>query len=438
MTSVARGARSRIYDALYGEIEIADALAELAQTAAVQRLRRVRLSNIDSIDSPGIAGVSRFEHVLGTAHLARSLAFWSELDDSEQLSLAASALLHDIAITPFGHLLEEALRYAGVSYSHEKKMAALFGDPETRELGGIDLQLYLGFESGISPWAQKSFGANAKQMLRVVLDAVNGVGRFGPCISGQIDLDNLDNVVRLSHHMGIATCADLAHQIAGCMIGIDDGGLIWDSGAPSAVSAWLELREQLYTRLMFAKSDFIGKAMLTAAIVAAHSNGQLGTVGYEWTMTDDQLLQCLRTPTSGAQRRQDATWISETVKSWEVGRLWSITPFWWVDGDMPSQERIWAFRKVCSSAAGRECYAHGIADKRHRAVRIRFQNGSSVQVGAGPTKWLLGVVSPRREDFTRKEAGQVADAAAEYFGRQLISFQLDQSGDRNVPSLFDW
>ena len=57
-------------DALYGRMSFPPEIAALILTPVVQRLRHVRLSNIDSLDMPAIANLSRFEHVLGTAHLA--------------------------------------------------------------------------------------------------------------------------------------------------------------------------------------------------------------------------------------------------------------------------------------------------------------------------------------------------------------------------------
>jgi uncharacterized protein len=439
ITSIRTTATSGIYDPLYGALEMSEALADLVRTAAVQRLRRVRLSNIDSVASPGIAGVSRFEHVLGTSHLAQTVAFWRQLEESDQVCLAAAALLHDIAITPYGHLLEEALHYAGISYSHEHKMAVLFGEDEPQEPGGIDFQLYHGFESGISPWARKAFGQEASERLRTILDAITGGGRFGPCISGQIDVDNIDNVIRLAHHMGIESRPGLAPQLAQSMIAVDETGLVWDSKVPSLISAWLSVRARLYSHLMFARSDFIGKAMLTTAIVEAYSNGQLGQAGYEWTMTDDKLLQCLRPARFGeVTDSKTANQIAETVRAWEVGQLWSAAPFWWVDGDMPRQAHIWEFRLSCSTALGRKCFPHGIADKRHRALAIRLEDGRLIKTGKHSDKWLLGVVSPRREDFTRKESSLVMQAASDYFGRELTPLSADPIADQANPSFFDY
>src|SRR5207245_4855360 len=95
-------------DALYGSVGFNNPIAELAGIPLMQRLRYVRLSNIDSIDMPGISNVSRYEHSLGVARLADLIGLRAKLSEFEKLVLTASAMLHDLAITASGPLVEEA------------------------------------------------------------------------------------------------------------------------------------------------------------------------------------------------------------------------------------------------------------------------------------------------------------------------------------------
>jgi len=426
------------YDTLYGHIELSTPISDLAETPAVQRLRHVRLSNIDSIASPGIAGVTRFEHALGTCRLVQSVGFWRQLSERDQTTLASAALLHDIAITAYGHLLEEAFRYAGVTYSHETKMELLFRDTEPKELGGIELQLFLGFESGISQWATKVFGSEDREQLEIILETLSGVGRFGPCISGQVDLDNIDNVVRLAHHMGLGNYSQLALEMASMMSEVDSQGIVWQPGAGGLVSEWLALRAQLYTHLMFAKRDFIGKAMLTVAIIQALENGQLGSEGYEWTLTDDELVHRLIDPLTRGLNSERAREIAQTVRRWKVGQLWAASPFYWLEGPLPSRSEIWGFRRECSELLGRDCYPHAIPDKRNRTVQLRYADGRHDVRGTDPNNWLMAVVTPRREEFSKEEAAIIGETATEYFAQPLGSLPTDPIAAYAAPSLFEW
>src|SRR5690349_5656478 len=100
-----------ILDPLYGELTLPKAIVQLLSKPIVQRLRHIRLSNIDSLDMPGIANISRYEHVVGTAYLLSQTGLFSKLDVETATWLQAAALLHDWAILPYGHLIEEASQY---------------------------------------------------------------------------------------------------------------------------------------------------------------------------------------------------------------------------------------------------------------------------------------------------------------------------------------
>jgi len=79
--------RRPFLDPLHGSIQLDEDLLALVRTPVVQRLRHVRLSNIDSIDMPAIANLSRFEHVLGVAHLAGQVGFKAGRSHLELLML---------------------------------------------------------------------------------------------------------------------------------------------------------------------------------------------------------------------------------------------------------------------------------------------------------------------------------------------------------------
>jgi hypothetical protein len=108
-------------DPLYGDIQLDPQVASLVATPLMQRLRHIRLSNIDSLNMPGISGINRYEHGLGTMHLAGSTEIAMRLSQDDRLVLLAAALLHDSAIPPFGHLVEEALAVSGHNFDHERK-----------------------------------------------------------------------------------------------------------------------------------------------------------------------------------------------------------------------------------------------------------------------------------------------------------------------------
>lgn len=102
-----------IRDPLWSTIPVEPFARELIDTPAFQRLRNVRQLGLAYLVYPG-ASHSRFEHALGTYHLARrALALLEDagaIDDALRADagiVRAAALLHDIGHYPFSHALEE-------------------------------------------------------------------------------------------------------------------------------------------------------------------------------------------------------------------------------------------------------------------------------------------------------------------------------------------
>src|SRR5262247_3777182 len=100
-----------IRDPLWNNIRLDPLSFELIDTPAFQRLRYVRQLGLAFLVYPG-ATHTRFEHALGTYHLARRAI--SILDDSGALAgvsreayqlVRVAALLHDVGHYPFSHAL---------------------------------------------------------------------------------------------------------------------------------------------------------------------------------------------------------------------------------------------------------------------------------------------------------------------------------------------
>jgi HD superfamily phosphohydrolase len=303
----------KMLDPLYGDIVLPGPIAALSCTPAIQRLRGIRLSNIDSLSMPGIANVSRYEHAIGAAYLGTQVGFGNRIGRTEALVLQSAGLLHDVAITAFGHLVEEALYYVDGSFDHEKKLSMLLQNSDDGELGGINLQLYAGRESGIREWAKRTFGIEAEDRLKAITDALTGKGKFGRCIKGGVDLDNLDNLTRIAFHMGLDVDRRLPIQIAKGMVGSsEEDGTVFSLWSIDFIKKWLELRRGVYNRLMLSRDDFAGKIMLIYATVTAYTAGDLGPSRYAWTLTDYELVGRLL-------RSKDN--VVHTLQSWLVRDL---------------------------------------------------------------------------------------------------------------------
>jgi HD superfamily phosphohydrolase len=403
----------KIQDALYGEILICSEIQDLIKCPLVQRLRQIRLSNIDSICMPGIANLSRYEHSIGVAYLASKVKFFNQISPQERLILQSAGLLHDTAITPFGHLAEEAINYTQKSYKHEAKWSLLFESQETPELGGIDLQIYHGRQSGLRHWANKNFRVDANDVLSEIFNALMGQGKFGQCIAGDIDLDNLDNVTRIAYHMGLEVDRKLPLRIANGMESINNNFVpVFSDSCVESIIEWLDLRQEVYNKLMLSLDDFCGKIMLIYSSVLAFERDYLSDI--DWSLTDDRYIQ--RLIDCGDKE------ISETATRWLLSDLWSLSDLFWFEGQPPNFKQTNAFANEFSKNLGRTCFAYRIKDKRTRKLSIHLASGEELNLGTAASKWLFGVASPIRKEFSVSENKQIISFAEDFFSTQFAGY----------------
>ena len=401
--------RLNIHDPVYGDVSFSGALQNLILTPAVQRLRHVRLSNVDSMSLPGFGGLTRYEHALGAAVVAAHLGFFGNLMERERVVLQAAALIHDTAITPYGHLVEEAFAYVGKPFDHEKKWQQLLDEQGSEEPGGVQSQIYMGREAGLRSWAERTFGLGGwREPLRKVIAAVKGEGEYGTAIAGGLDVDNIDNVARAALHMGIAYDRDLPTRLARAIRGVGHGRLIVDERGVGLVSEWLELRKAVYGKLMLAKMDYSGKAMLLACATAACEEGVIGED--DWRLTDWEFTS--RVLASECERA------AKPLRQWLLGDLWPLSDIVWMEGRIPTLAEMYRFSADISQEVGR-CIAYRIKDKRHREVELRLPNGSDIAVGEKSDVWLFAVAADR-ERISAGAKRTILDAARDAFASEVV------------------
>ncbi|MEE8133175.1 MAG: HD domain-containing protein [Nitrososphaerales archaeon] len=110
-----------ISDPIHGYFYLSDVERDVIDTQVFQRLRRIRQLAGAHLTYPA-AQHSRFEHSLGTAHVAglagNVLLNKGYIDEDKIQILRLAALLHDIGHGPFSHLFEEVM-LEGSNRTHE-------------------------------------------------------------------------------------------------------------------------------------------------------------------------------------------------------------------------------------------------------------------------------------------------------------------------------
>ena len=115
-----------ITDPIHRYIRFTELEREIIDTPVFQRLRKIRQLAGAHLVYPS-AQHTRFEHSLGTMHLAglagQTLLDKGYIEKKDQLEgLRLAALLHDIGHGPFSHLFEEVLIGKGISTSSHENM----------------------------------------------------------------------------------------------------------------------------------------------------------------------------------------------------------------------------------------------------------------------------------------------------------------------------
>ncbi|WP_299233523.1 HD domain-containing protein [Natronomonas sp.] len=166
-----------IKDSVHDHIGVEGIAAELLDTPAVQRLRRLRQLGTVGLVYPS-ANHTRFEHSLGVYHLARKALSHVGVEGARATRVEAAAILHDIGHTPFSHNVEPVVaRRTG--RMHDDVGDLLTEGEIARVLATHD----------VDPAA--------------VAGLIAGEGEFGQLVSGELDVDRMDYLVRDAHHTGV-------------------------------------------------------------------------------------------------------------------------------------------------------------------------------------------------------------------------------------------
>lgn len=163
-----------IRDSLHGNLQLNEFEVKLIDTPQIQRLRRIKQLGFTYLVYPG-ANHTRFEHSIGTMYLASRLAYGLKLSDEQRQILRVCALLHDAGHGPFSHVSEAVLKE-----SHEELTSKLI------------------MESELSTILSEKY--DPEEIIRII----SGEGSLGQIISGDLDVDRMDYLLRDSYYTGVA------------------------------------------------------------------------------------------------------------------------------------------------------------------------------------------------------------------------------------------
>lgn len=192
--------RKVIRDPIHGYIELDELAIAILDTVELQRLRRIRQLGFSYLVYPG-ANHTRFEHSLGTYHLMNVLLNRFEVASDEETELRAASLIHDIGHGPFSHVTEPLIRrYAGRGHEEIEDLLSA-GATERAEVTDADLRAATLAE------VLEAYRLDKKQIAGYIKGEQSGPASrrdFSKILTGEIDVDRMDYLVRDSYYTGVA------------------------------------------------------------------------------------------------------------------------------------------------------------------------------------------------------------------------------------------
>jgi putative nucleotidyltransferase with HDIG domain len=101
-----------IFDKIHGMIVLTPLMLAFIDTPEFQRLRQIKQLGTAQFIFP-TANHTRFDHSIGVAHLARTMATHLKLSDKEVELISLAGLLHDIGHGPLSHSFDKFLEESG-------------------------------------------------------------------------------------------------------------------------------------------------------------------------------------------------------------------------------------------------------------------------------------------------------------------------------------
>ncbi len=262
-----------IHDAIHGSIKFEGVTLRLLETPEMQRLSGIKQLGLGYLVFPG-ANHTRLEHSIGVGYVAGRMGEVLGLPKEEIALLRAAGMLHDLGHSPFSHTLEYLL-YEKTKLDHMEITTKII-EGKIDLLEGLDIEDRERIHEILG-----DYGLDTKQIGKMILgqteeinlDSFNGNASFFGgeknylvnMISGSLDADQIDYLLRDAHYTGVAHGAIDFPRILHTLK-IKNGELMIDKKGVPALEGMLVARALMYSAVYFHKTNRIGELMLSRAV----------------------------------------------------------------------------------------------------------------------------------------------------------------------------
>ena len=282
-----------VQDPIHGSISLDGPYLSVMDRHEMQRLRSVRQLGLSNLVFPG-ANHTRFEHCLGTYHLAGRMADVIGLDRDDSATVRMAGLLHDVCHPPFSHALEAVMERA-TGLDHMELARALINGriPNHRS---CDSDMF-GDSEPMSEIMSR-FGISTEEVCDLIeypvtntgpLDTFMGSNGHFPShdyahqiIHGPVDADQMDYLMRDAYYTGIVHGSIDCERLINTMR-LQNDRIVIRRGGMVAAEGLMVSRALIYTSLYFHETVKIAERMLEKAV--CEYDGDLSEI-YLWSDAD--------------------------------------------------------------------------------------------------------------------------------------------------------
>ena len=286
-----------IHDTIHGSMKFEGATLRILDAPDMQRLNGIKQLGLGYLVFPG-ANHTRLEHSLGVGHVAGLMGKALNLPGEEILTLKVAGMLHDLGHSPFSHTLEYLLHEKTGLDHMEITTGIIRGKIDILE--GLEIEDRERIHEVLS-----NYGIDIDLVCRMILgetsrrtDIMNFEGKqayFGEdknymvnIISGSLDADQIDYLLRDAHYTGVAHGMIDVHRILNTLR-IKNGELMIDKKGVPALEGMLVARALMYTSVYFHKTNRIGELMLSRAVEEIEMDNWLDI----YKLNDSELISLL-------------------------------------------------------------------------------------------------------------------------------------------------
>lgn len=263
-----------IHDPVHKTIILDEFEQMLVNTRHVQRLRNIQQLGLVDTVYPG-ANHTRFEHSIGTMHMASVIGTSLGLEPDEIRMVRAAGLLHDVGHSAFSHVVEGVLKrnpslQPDINGNRFVKHEAFTRDIISRSLPE---------DTFIARYVEKEFGSDPHEFFGEIAKIATGDTSLkkpylAQVIADDVDADRIDFMLRDSYHTGVSfgmidvdqIVRSLVIRNGNIVLGSSDGSGYGEDMALTAAESLLISRAHHYTAIIHNPKTQASRVMLLYAL----------------------------------------------------------------------------------------------------------------------------------------------------------------------------